>query len=142
MWSYLRGVRNEIRYRRAGDLEEGVDLFCGENAWVLECAEKTMVCFVVDRGDLEVEGAEMKAVVAYDESDEAKGRVGGRHNRRAGAMRTVERITSTVCVSRAWAWLEEQVGKVDEAEEFPTTELKGWYVKSNKTLETITLYKE
>lgn len=55
-----------------GDLPEGVDFFCGEDARVSQFTEKTKVCFAVDRGDLEVDGAETKAVAAYEESDATK----------------------------------------------------------------------
>lgn len=39
---------------------------------MLEFAEKTKVSFVVDGEDLEVDGAETKAVAAYEPSDKAK----------------------------------------------------------------------
>lgn len=45
---------------------------------MLEFAEKTKVCVVVDRRDLEVDGAETKAVAAYEKSNEAKQLSGSR----------------------------------------------------------------
>lgn len=46
---------------------------------MLEFAEKTKVSFVVDGGDLEVDGAETKAVAAYEPSDKAKQLFGSRY---------------------------------------------------------------